>query len=315
MTPFLLCLVLFPVGQAEEGSVVAPPAGPGEPAVAAPTTPLPAVADPLPTAAQPEPAARDPRADEAYLRALGAWRSGEARTALREARQATEIAGGLHEPAQLLTGYALLRTGSRAEGLAVLKALGEGPTPAEDEAVRRSAWAAYHRYADRNERAHVSFFAAPQVAARFSGDALVPGFGYAFGVDVPLLGLFGPALEVSGYDTSAGDAVIEGPVLDLLGSMHVPIGGSAWALRFKAGPSVWLAHGALYGGELAPTIGTRTALGFDARPWPAMGFFFDIGGWAWPGLAETLPSWMFAWDVRTGVVLWFNPTQSGKAGR
>ncbi|MSQ02471.1 MAG: hypothetical protein EXR71_11370 [Myxococcales bacterium] len=280
MTPLFLCLSLVSPAAAEDGAPAATPA---------------------------EAPPRDPRADEAYLRALAAWRTGDSRQALREAQSATEIGGGRHEPAQLLTGYALLHTSSRAEGLAILKALAEGPAPAEDLAVRRSAWEVYHRYADRNERAHVSIFASPQVAARFSGDALVPGVGYSVGVDVPLAGLFGPALELSGYDTSSGDALIEGPVLDLLGSIHVPIGGGAWALRLKTGPSIWFAHGALYGDSLAPTLGTRTVLGFDARPWPAMGFFFDIGGWAWPGLAETLPSWMFAWDVRTGVVFWFTP--------
>ena len=291
MTPLLLCLALASLAEADDGDATAAPAAIHQPVV------------------------RDPHADEAYLRALAAWRSGDARLALREARQATELAGGRHEPAQLLTGYALLRTGSRLDGLGVLKALAEGATPAEDDAVRRSAWVAYHRYADRNERGHVSIYASPQVAARFSGDALVPGVGYSLGVDVPLLGLFGPAVELSGYDTSAGDAVIEGPVLDLLGSMHVPLGGGAWALRFKAGPALWFAHGALYGDRLAPTLGSRTILGFDARPWPAMGFFFDIGGWACPGLAETLPSWMFAWDVRTGIVFWFTPDPAPKIRR
>lgn len=272
------------------------------------------VADPAPVADPPPPAPEPPvaaptapaPADETYLRALDAWHRGDSLEALRLAREAQKIAGR-HEPSALLEAYALIRSRQRAKALAILEGLAEGPGAAERPEVRKAANKLWHRYIDRQDRSHPSMFFGAQLAGRYTGAAIAPGFGYTLGVDYPLSELFGLAGEFSGYDTSDGDPLVEGPVLDVLASAHVPLGTGSWALRIKAGPSLWLAGGALYGNALAPTLGTRAVLGFDMRPWPVAGFFIDGGAWAWPGMARTLPAWMFAWDLRSGVIFWIPP--------
>ncbi|GDX80128.1 hypothetical protein LBMAG42_19390 [Deltaproteobacteria bacterium] len=281
------------------------------------------VADPLPGTAPPEttPATSPPEAavtevapasapegDAAYLRALEAWRRGDSLEALRLAREAQTLAGR-HDPAALLEAYALIRVRQRAKALAILSGLAEGPTAAERPEVRKAANKLWHRFIDRQDRSHPSMFFGAQLAGRYTGAALAPGFGYTLGVDYPLSDLFGLAGEFSAYDTSDGTPLVEGPVLDVLASASVPIGTGSWALRIKAGPSIWLAGGALYGDTLSPTVGTRAVLGLDARPWPIAGFFIDGGAWAWPGLARSLPAWMFAWDLRSGVIFWIPPAR------
>lgn len=248
-----------------------------------------------------EEAAESP--DELYLRALDAWRSGQARTALMLAQRAVTAAGGTHPHAQLLLAYAHQRAGSRETALEQFALLEANPdAPAEVRAAARRTLA---RHRERGDRTAPSVSFGSQVAGRWTGEFFVPGLGYSFGVDWPVLGLFGPAVEVSAYDTSDGDPLIEGPVVDILGSMHVPLSDGSWALQIKAGPSVWVASGALYGSDIVPQVGTRAILGADVRAWPAAGLSFAAGAWAWPGLAQSLPSWMFGWDFRTSITLWF----------
>lgn len=275
-------------------------ADPAPDAAPPPTAPPPAP-EPLPLDGAPEPGAAE--ADAAYLRALDAWNTGDTEGALALATRAGELSGGTLEPAALLRAYALLRVRRREEALTVLRALADNARTPE---VKRAASRMWHRYADRNSRDEPSITGGLQVAGRFTGESLAIGAGYTLGYDQPLRGPVGFAVELSGYDTSAGAPILAGPVLDVLGSAHVPFGGSAWALRVKAGPSVWFSHGVIYGDELVPQLGTRAILGVDTRPWRAVGFSFDAGAWAWPGLAESLPAWTYEWDLRAGMVFWFS---------
>lgn len=244
-----------------------------------------------------------PSADALYLEALAAWRDGQTRTTLTLARRALAAANGVHPHAELLLAYAELRSGDRAEAIRRLTALADAP--AAPPAIRDSARRALERATARSQRSAWSLHVGGQVAGRWSGEVLVPGLGYSFGVDWPFFKNFGVAAELSGYDTSAGSPFLEGPVVDVLASAHVPFGGSAWALNAKVGPAVWLASGALYGDATVPSLGVRATAGFDVRPWTTVGLYVNAGGWVWPGFVTDLPTWSFTWDLRTGLVIWF----------
>ena len=173
--------------------------------------------------------------------------------------------------------------------------------------MKAAATKLYYRHTDLNNRSHPSVLVGLQNAARYTGADWSGGAGYTLGLDFPLTELLGISTEISGYETGASVPLIEGSVVEVQGSAHIPLGTGSWALKMKAGPALWLAHGALYGNELAPTLGTRGTFGLDTRPWPVVGFFVDVGASAWPGLADTLPSWSFTWDVRYGMVFWIRP--------
>ncbi len=280
-------------------------ADPAADAAPAPTSTEPVPGEPDSTApvAAPAPSVD---ADALYLQALDAWNTGDTEGALTLATRASAASEGAHEPAALLRAYALLRVKRGDEALAVLHELAD---TAQTPEVKRAASRMWHRYADRNSRDEPSITGGLQVAGRFTGESLAIGAGYTLGYDQPLRGPVGFAVELSGYDTSSGAPILAGPVLDVLGSAHVPFGGSTWALRVKAGPSVWFSHGVIYGDELVPQVGTRAILGIDTRPWRAVGFSFDAGAWAWPGLAESLPAWQYEWDLRAGMVIWFSKSR------
>lgn len=244
-----------------------------------------------------------PSADALYLQAIAAWRDGQSHTALTLARRALAAANGVHPHAELLLAYAELRSGDRTEAirhLTALAAAADAPV-----AIRESARRALERATARSQRNTWSLHVGGQVAGRWSGEVLVPGLGYSLGVDWPIVKNLGVAAELSGYDTSAGTPFLEGPVVDVLASAHVPFGGSAWALNAKAGPALWIASGALYGDTTVPSLGVRATAGFDVRPWTTVGLYVNAGAWVWPGFVTDLPTWSFTWDLRTGMVFWF----------
>ena len=261
--------------------------------------------DPESAATVAEPAVVDRAgAEAAYLEALAAWNRGEVWIALRRSRAALALDASL-APARLLEGHALMRLGERAAADAAYSLLLNEDLGTDDAPTRAAAERARSLVRQRNARDQLSVFAATELALRPTGEGLSPALGYAAGVGVPLSSLFGVAVEMSAWDASAGDAVVEGPVFDVMGTMAVPFPASPWALRLKAGPAIWLTEGLITGGELVPQFGVRSVLGIDSRTWSFGGWFVETGGWFWPAYMQRLPVLAYTWDVRVGVVAWF----------
>jgi hypothetical protein len=249
-----------------------------------------------------------PGAEAAYLEALSAWNRDQAWIALRHARAALKLDDSL-EPARLLEGHALVRLGERSTADATYTALLEGSTASVDPAIRIEAARGRAALRQRNARDQVSVFLGTELALRPTGQGLSPAVGYAGGVDVPLSSIFGASVALSGWDASTAQAVIEGPILDVLATAHVPLASSAWAMRLGVGPATWFSQGLITGGAVEPQFGIRSALGFDNRSWSFGGWFAETGGWFWPGFARDLPVLAYTWDVRAGMVVWAGPSR------
>lgn len=288
----LAALYLLTTASAEEpgpAAVEAAPAIEAAPPAEVPPAQLPEAAVPL------------------YLEALEAWNRGQAWIALRQARAALAIDPTLG-PARLLEGHALARLGEREEADKVYTRLLEDGGDTLAPAVKAAAEGARALLRERSSRNQISIFGATELALRPTGDGLSPALGYAAGIDVPVVSLFGVGAEISAWDPSdSATPVVGGPILDVLATMHAPLKGSPWALRLKVGPAVWFSEGLITGGELVPEFGVRSVLGFDSRTWNIGGWFVETGGWFWPSYMERLPVLAYTWDVRAGVILWFGP--------
>jgi hypothetical protein len=251
-------------------------------------------------------------AEAAYLDALASWNQGRAYKALLRGRAALALDPDL-DPARLLVAHALARLGEFSEADTAYTALLEGPRASEDPAVRTASKRGRDLLRLLSARDQLSVYGASELALRPTGEGISPALGYAAGIDVPLLELFGVAAEVAAWDPGTSQAVVEGPIVDIVASMHAPLGRSTWGLRLKAGPSCWLSSGLYSGGTLVPQLGLRTSLGFDNRTWPTAGWYVEGGGWYWPGFMDKLEILTFGWELRAGIVLWMGPPRSDRS--
>lgn len=307
MLPAALYLSM-PAGAQEGGAAVEVPPG-AEAAAPAASQPPPAPEAPVPALSEPSPEPHRPPEDAVplYLAALEAWNRGQAWNALRQARAALAIDPTLG-PARLLEGHALTRLGEREQADAVYTRLLEDGDDTLTAPVRAEAERARRLLRERGSRDQISLFGATELALRPTGDGVSPALGYAAGIDVPVVSLFGVGAEVGAWDPSdSATAVVGGPILDVVATMHAPLAGSPWAVRLKVGPSLWFSQGLITGGEVVPEFGVRSVLGFDSRTWTIGGWFVETGGWFWPGYMDRLPVLAYTWDVRAGVVIWVGP--------
>ncbi len=283
------------------------PAGAQEGGAAVEAPPAAEAAAPESSKPPPEPPRPLEDAVPLYLEALEAWNRGQAWNALRQTRAALAIDPALG-PARLLEGHALARLGEREQADAVYTHLLDDDDDTLTAPVRAEAEKARRLLRERGSRDQISLFGATELALRPTGNGVSPALGYAAGIDVPVVSLFGVGAEVGAWDPSdSATAVVGGPILDVVATMHAPLAGSPWAVRLKVGPSLWFSQGLITGGEVVPEFGVRSVLGFDNRTWTIGGWFVETGGWFWPGYMDRLPVLAYTWDVRAGVVIWIGP--------
>jgi hypothetical protein len=238
-------------------------------------------------------------AREAYLAGLEAWRRGRYPEALLRAEEALAADPALEE-AQLLRGYALLRTGRVEDGLAALDAV-DG---VDDEAIADLAREAGERWTRRRSRDELALSAGQAVLFGTTYGRAAQRVAWVVEGRMPVAGPLLARAEVATPWGPRDDLHVVGPRASVLAEVSVPLGAGGWRVDVAAGPSLWVAVGDYWPSGSAPYVGGRAAAGVDVRASRRVGFRLDGGGAWYPEADRALPFYEQHADVRAVVTLY-----------
>ena len=222
-----------------------------------------------------EPAVAD--VDAAYAQALAFWQSGHYADAELLSREILRAEPNFR-PAQLLLGYALIRSHQPEEAEILLKDLAAQPaTNAFEWDIHQRAYESYHRLSDfkrRNQWALGAGFGAMWEHG-FDGDWQTVGDG-SFVFIAPLAPRFGVITEMSSPLTTQVFGV-GGRAISPMFTVWQPVGSGQSQFSLSIGPSLWLARGVWWPQGHQEYLGIHADAAFDIRVGRHVGFRFDVG--------------------------------------
>ena len=237
---------------------------------------------------------------------IDAWRAGSYADALGLA-QAAAAQDPEDRRARLMIGYALLRTGQQAAGLAVLRALAASePRSGEEREIQWRARAVSQRLDARGRRNQWSISAGSGLVV--DRLAYVPA---AQGVVVgalqgPVVAPLALRTEVSyAFGRGFGDLGIVGPRVALLAVGYHILGDGPLSVAADAGPTVWFASSGYWPEGESVLVGAQLDVGADVRFSRVVGLRLAQTVDYWPGMARLLPDWTWTTRTELGVEFWF----------
>jgi hypothetical protein len=244
--------------------------------------------------------ADDPRV--AYAVGLAAWRKGKPRAALQWADAALASDPTMPE-AQLLRGFALLRTGEVRAGLDALALVDD----ADDPEIASRAHRVSERWLSRRRRDEPAFSLGQSVLAGATYGNPAPRIAWIAEGQVPIRG---PLLVRASVATPWGpvdELDVVGPRVGVLADVQIPLGEGVWRVDAAVGPSVWVAAGDYWPSGLSPFVGGRASAGIDLRATRRVGFRVEGGASWYPAADRALPFYSQVADARAILTLYPTP--------
>jgi hypothetical protein len=249
---------------------------------------------------------RTAEASVLYVKALEAWKAGDAARASRLASEALTLDPEL-PPARMLAGYAAYRLKKRGEGQVTLDGIFLAPGPSGIPPERRAEIRRLQRAADRPyRRDQIAISLGNLTILERSGDQPGIVFGYEGAVQVPIVSKLSVRVDAGApWPNSGSDLDIRGPRFGVYAVASEPLGAGRWSLDLAAGPTLWVAEGRYWADGWEPYVGVRGAAGVDVRLTSGFGLRWELGASAYPWALDAIKWYAQPLDLRILLQAWF----------